>query len=87
MLENTFYTLGIVSFALNIIILLGVGLVIIFIVRGILNLRNKVKEKVEVVSGFFKHPEDKAAEVGASLIRKCVKRLKDKVFGKKDSNS
>lgn len=77
-LESTFYILGIVSFALNIIILLGVGLGIVLIAKMIVDAKRRVEEKINIVRNVMKHPEDAVASVGASLIRRCVKKLKEK---------
>ncbi len=86
-LESAFYILGIISFALNIIILLCVGFGTILIVRMALGIRRKVKEKIKVVKNVLKHPEDVVADVGASVIRRFIKRLKEKISGKRDSDS
>ena len=86
-LESAFYIFGIISFILNIVLLLGVGFGLILIVRMVLGLKRKVKEKVEVVKNVVKHPEDVLVDVGALVIRKFVKKLKKKISGKRDIDS
>ena len=79
-LESLFYIVGIISFILNIVLLLGIGLGIILIARMVLGVRRKVKEKIEVVRNVIKHPEDAIADVSASFIRGSLKKIRARFF-------
>ncbi len=81
-LQTTFYIAGIVYMVLNIAILIAVGVGIIFIFRAASDIRKRVEEKMKYVERIIKHPEDVAAEIGASLIRKGVNRMKQVISRK-----
>ena len=79
-LESLFYMVGIISFILNIVLLLGIGVGIFFITRMILDIRRKVREKIKIVENVIKHPEDAIADVSASFIRRSLKKIRARFF-------
>jgi hypothetical protein len=70
---------------LNVVLLIAVGVGIIFIFRAVADMRKKVEEKMKYVERIVKHPEDVAAEIGASLIRKGINRMKEVISVRKTS--
>ena len=67
---------------LNILLLLGIGLGVFYIVRMVLDIRRQVTEKIKIVENIIKHPEDAIANVGASFIRSSLKRIRKRFFQK-----
>jgi hypothetical protein len=77
-LESTFYIVGIISFILNIFLLLGVVLGLFFILRLVVDIRKKVTEKIKIVENVIKHPENAIADLSASIIRRSLRKLREK---------
>lgn len=85
-LQTTFYIVGITYMIFNIVLLAAVVVGIFFVFRATRDIRKKVEEKVKYMERIIKHPEDVAAEIGASLIRTGLGRVKKIIRGKKTSN-
>ncbi len=84
-LESTFYILGIIYMVLNIVLLVGIGIGIYYIVRQVLDIRRQVTEKIKIVENAIQHPEETAAKVGMSILKAGLRKAK-KVFKQKDTN-
>lgn len=84
-LESAFYILGIIYMVLNIVLLVGIGIGIYFIVRTVLDIRRQVTEKIKYVENAIQHPEEAAAKVGMSILRVGFRNLK-KIFKRADTN-
>lgn len=85
-LQSTFYIIGIIYMVINVVLLIGVGVGIIFIFRSIRKMHKKIEDKVKYVENLIKHPEDAIADMGASLIRRSVGRVKDAIRRKRASS-
>lgn len=72
---------------INIIILIAVIGVIFFIFRAVKDIRRKVEEKMKYAERIIKHPENIAAEIGASLIRTGFQGMKKAFRRTKTNNS
>jgi hypothetical protein len=77
-LESTFYIVGIISFILNILLLLGIVVGLFIIVRLAFDIRKKITEKIEIVKNVIKHPENAIADLSASIIRRSLKKVREK---------
>ena len=84
-LQNIFYTLGIIYMVLNILILLGIGIGIFFIVRIVLDIKKQIMEKIKYVENAMHHPEDAIADLGRGLIKSVLLRAKSRLNRKRSS--
>lgn len=85
-LQTTFYTIGVIYMFLNILILLGIGIILIVLVKMILDLKKKVDEKVKFVQNIFDHPEDYAAQFTMSILKTAFRSVKKAFRAKKSED-
>lgn len=85
-LQTVFYITAIIYMVFNIVLLVGVGIGIYFVFQAIKEMRRKVEEKMKYVDRVIQHPEEVAAEIGASLIRIGIRRVKS-VFKRGNTTS
>ncbi len=88
-LENIFYIIGIIYMAVNIFILIGIGIGIFFIVRTVQDIHKSVMDKIKCVENAIDHPEDAFAEISMSFLRmgfRGIKKAFEREKGKKSSS-
>lgn len=86
-LQSVFYIIAIIYMIFNIILLVGVGIGIYFIFQAIMDIRRKIDEKMKYVDRVMQHPEEVAAEIGASLVRTGIQRVKGIFYRSKTTSS
>jgi len=61
---------------ISIILLIGVGIGFIYIAKAVSDMRKQVDEKVKSVENFMDNPEEVIAQVGSTLVRKGIRRVR-----------
>lgn len=67
-LENTFYIMGIVYMALNILLLIGIVVLLFYIKKKVSDVYDQIESKIDDISDFVTSPVHKTVDVIKSLL-------------------
>ena len=75
-LQTTFYVMGIIYMTLNILILIGIGIVLFVVAKKVFEIQRRVSEAIDAITRIARHPEDLAADVGATAAASAYNKVK-----------
>lgn len=75
-LQTTFYIMGIIYMTLNIIILISIGVALFIVAKKVFEIQRHIAEAIEAITSIARHPQDLAADMGATAAASAYNKVK-----------